>query len=309
MSGARGSLELLAWLRTRPPLDELVASFPEEWQSVKDEVHGLLARDNPDELIARFRSVSQPASPRPGGKVPPARERVTAEVRRQMTIHLLKKAVLRSSAGSNGERVRFNLINGSIAQRLLFRRDLERKPVNLWLFRMAWPLLPQRRLLMPLVQPRGIWCFYSAPLVERLADLIDGRRCLEIAAGDGTLSRFLADAGVEITPTDDHSWSDVIDFPPSVVRQDARSALKEHRPQVVICSWPPAGNSFERHVFNTDTVEQYIVISSASEHSTGNWASYRRQTSFAQFKDESLSRLVLPPEVDHAVYIFTRKFA
>ena len=61
-------------------------------------------------------------------------------------------------------------------------------------FKTLWPLLWQRRYLMPLVARKGIYCFYSARLVDRLAALIGDRPALEIAAGDGTLSRFLRDA-------------------------------------------------------------------------------------------------------------------
>ena len=60
---------------------------------------------------------------------------------------------------------------------------------------------------MPLVEPRGIYCFYSGALVARLAALIGARSCVEIAAGDGTLSRFLRDAGVDVVATDDASWT------------------------------------------------------------------------------------------------------
>ena len=52
-------------------------------------------------------------------------------------------------------------LNGFVAQRLLFARGLERKPVSMRRFRLIWPLLWQRRRLMPLVQPKGIYCFYS----------------------------------------------------------------------------------------------------------------------------------------------------
>ncbi len=42
--------------------------------------------------------------------------------------------------------VRFNLLNGYLAQRLLFAKGLERKPVSIHWFRVLWPLLWQRRL-------------------------------------------------------------------------------------------------------------------------------------------------------------------
>ena len=90
------------------------------------------------------------------------------------------------------------------------------------------------------------------------------------------------------------------------LQQDARTALRIHQPEVVICSWPPAGNPFEQYVFTTASVQQYIVIGSGHEASTGNWAAYRQQSDFDLQHDGRLSRLVLPPEVDHAVYVFTR---
>lgn len=297
----------LRWLETRPALEELTARFPREWHEVRREVEALLARDNPEEVETYILRAAQPATQRPGGRVRAARERANTEARRQMTVLVLKRAILRSSTGVQEGRIRFGLVNGYVAQKLLFRHDLVRKPVPLWLFRLVWPRLTQRRLLMPLVQPQGIWCFYSRPLIRQLAEMIGDRSCLEIAAGDGTLSAFLTSAGVRVIATDDYSWSDSITFPTSVQRQDARAALQAHRPEVVICSWPPAGNTFERYVFKTASVELYIVISSSSELSTGNWADYRRQSSFAWHKSAELSRMVLPPEVDHGVYIFTRR--
>ena len=224
-----------------------------------------------------------------------------------MTSHLLRRAILRSTTGIHKGRIRFNLVNGHIAQKLLFRRDLERKAVSRTLFRIFWPMLPQRRLLMPLVQPKGIWCFYTKPLIAELARLVDGRACLEIGAGDGTLTRLLQEAGVEITATDNHSWTESIRFPDFVLKQDAQSALAKRQPEVVICSWPPAGNSFEQHVFRTASVQLYVVIGSASEHSSGNWATYRQQTTFDHVEDAHLARLLIPPEVQHAVHVFRRR--
>jgi hypothetical protein len=159
---------------------------------------------------------------------------------------------------------------------------------------------------MPLVEPKGIYCFYSDALIDRLAALIGDRPCLEIGAGDGTLSRFLDAAGVPVTATDDHSWRKSVTYPAEVLHVDARTALRDHRPAVVLCSWPPAGNPFERAVFVTPSVELYVVISSRHEFASGNWIDYRRQTAFAFAEDPDLSRLVLPPELESAVYVFRR---
>jgi hypothetical protein len=294
-----------AWLQTDPSIEELVEAHPEEWDRVQRDLEELLARDDQDEIKSYVTEVSQPQETLPG-RARPLQDRLNAEIRRRMSVHLLKQAILSSTTGVTEGRVRFGLLAGSVAQRLLFHHGLDRKPVSLAAFRLIWPLLGrQRRLLMPLVQPKGIWCFYSAQLIRRLAGIIGDRSCLEIAAGDGTLARFLSDAGAPTTATDDYSWSS-IDFPETVLKQDARTALRAHRPQVVVCSWPPANNAFEKYVFTTADVEQYIVIGSRHESSTGNWAAYRAQTDFAMHLDEDLSSLVVPPEVEHAVYVFTR---
>ncbi len=300
------SREALAWLAGKPSLDDLVQQYPREWDRARTEIRELIERNDPDELQDCFRVASTPRRALPGARLPSTRELVLIEARRQMTVHLLKQAVLRSTTGIGHGRVRFGLLQGWVAQRLLFRRGLERKPVSMLRFRLTWPLLRQRRLLMPLVQPQGIWCFYSSSLIASLADLIGDRRCLEIAAGDGTLSRFLSQCGVDIVATDDHSWSDTISFPTEVRKLDARRALEEIEAEVVLCSWPPAGNTFERHVFTTPHVNTYVVIGSGSEVSTGDWVTYAQQSGFSMRRDAKLSRRVLPPELDHAVLVFQR---
>ena len=300
--------DVRAWLREDPPLSELREAFPQEWAAVQRELGESLARGDLDDLRRYVERVS--AAPRVKGGI--ARlERgqaalLSAQVKRQIAAGLLKQLLTSAATGATGGRVRFNLLNGFVAQRLLFRRDLERKPVSLRWFRVLWPLVWQRRFLMPLVQPKGIYCFYSSALVRDLAALIGDRACLEIAAGDGTLSRFLADAGVDVVATDDHSWAKAVTSPDGVVRQDAREALRKRRPQAVVCSWPPAGNPFEREVFRTASVDLYIVIGSGDEHGSGDWESYRAQRGFTLSEEPELSRLVLPPELGAKVYVFRR---
>lgn len=296
----------LSWLATNPSLELLIQAFPSEWDSARRELERLLSRDSTTEMQEFLQRLSEPEVMRPGGRLSSVSRRASNEARRQMMIHLVKQAILRSTTGVSSGRVRFGLIQGWIAQRLLFKRDLERKPVSLTLFRLVWPLLRQRRLLMPLVQPRGIWCFYSSALIRDLVDIVGERRCLEIAAGDGTLARFLAAEGVDIVATDNQSWSDSIEFPAHVLKLDAAAALKQHPCEVVICSWPPAGNTFERVVFATPHVQTYIVIGSNSQVSTGNWDDYRRQKDFEMRLDTRLSSRVLPPEVGHGVLVFDR---
>jgi len=305
--------QTLAWLKTNPSLEELCARYPGEWAAVQQDIAAIVERGRAEELKAYLERVSaQTASAKPAfGMRQKSLEATLAQfVRSRMAHESVKKlclSTLAADAGVSNGKLRFNLFNGYIAQKLLFSRGLERKPVSLWWFRLLWPLLWQKKRLMPLVQPRGIYCFYSRALVEALAGMIASRSCLEIGAGDGTLTRFLKDQGVQLTATDNHGWKNAVAYPEWVVKLDAREALASYAPEVVICSWPPAQNDFERYVFTTPSVQLYIVIGSRHQIAFGNWQDYRQQAAFDLEEDKKLGALVLPPELGAAVYVFRRK--
>lgn len=299
--------DVRAWLRTRPSLDEMREAFPHEWTQVDRELNAVVDTGDPQALKAYVQTLAKPAPTPKSARPSPSGidAALAAQIRRHMAAESVRHLSVRAASGVATGRVRFNLVNGWLAQRLLFEGGLTRKPVSMTRFRLLWPLLWQRQRLMPLVEPQGIYCFYSAALIRRLATMIDGRSTLEIAAGDGTLSRFLRDAGVPVTATDDHSWSAVA-FPEDVEKREAKAALRAHAPEVVICSWPPAGNDFEAAVFATESVQMYVVIGSSHEVGAGNWQAYARQQAFTQNLDERLSRMVLPPELNSVVRVFTR---
>jgi hypothetical protein len=302
---------LLQWLCKNPELSELCAEYPDEWERVQRELATVLAQGKTAELQTYLQRLSkQGALPVAGqGRNKTTDSAVRQVVRYRMAHTAVKQHCVAMATGIESGKVRFNLLNGFVAQKLLFSDGLERKPVSMFWFRLFWPLIWQKRLLMPLVQPEGIYCFYSQKLIAALAEKIGTLSCLEIAAGDGTLTRFLAQQGVHIAASDDYSWEHTVRYPEWVVRQDAKEALRLNSPDVVICSWPPAGNSFERQVFRTRSVQLYIVISSRHQFASGNWSDYQQQTIFSFKEDPELSRLVLPPELDAAVYVFQRKSA
>jgi len=300
----------LRLLGRRPTLSELRRQFPAEWERVQQRIATAVERARPEDLTALLERPT--ATPRFSGLHARRRDQgkrdaiVSRYVEHRMACLLVKSYSLSAATGVTKGKIRFNWLNGYCAQRLFFGREFERKPTSLFWFRLVWPLLWQKKFLMPLVETKGIYCFYSRELVAKLASLIGARRCLEIGAGDGTLARFLAQYGVRITATDDHSWAHSIRYPPDVVNCDAKEALERYRPEVVVCSWPPAGNAFERHVFRIRSVQTYIVIGSRLQFASGNWADYRNQSSFLIAEDPDLSRLVLPPELGSAVYVFQR---
>ena len=60
-------------------------------------------------------------------------------------------------------------------------------------------------------------------------------------------------------------------------------------------------------MFNTPSVQLYIVIGSRHQFAFGNWKEYTRQSAFELAEDKALSALVLPPELESVVYVFRRK--
>jgi len=307
------SAEVWEWLETNPPLKELCSRYPQEWELVQKELAEALAGGRQEALQSFLKRLSLKAT-LPKGNLKGMRgnskilESGLTHVLRYRMAHLaVKQHFVSVASGVESGKIRFNFLNGFIAQKLLFSHGLERKPVTMFWFKLFWPLIWQKRLLMPLVQPEGIFCFYSTGLISGLVDLTGQRKCCEIAAGDGTLSRFLMAKGVNITATDDYSWEHSVKYPDWVIKRNAKEALSMERPEVVICSWPPANNAFEKHIFKTRSVQMYIVIGSRHQFAAGNWDEYGRQANFECQEEKSLSRLVLPPELDSAVYVFRRK--
>jgi hypothetical protein len=302
----------IAWLKTNPPLDELCAKYPVEWATVQEEITAIVSHGVAEELKVYLERLSKLDKSAFGRSQQNEAAALSQFVRSRMAHESVKKlclSTLAADAGVKNGKLRFNLINGFIAQKLLFARALERKPVSLFWFRQLWPLVWQKKRLMPLVQPKGIYCFYSRELIKVLAGMIAGRTCLEIGAGDGTLARFLNEQGVQLTATDTHGWSAAVQYPQWVVKLGAREALSKYKPEVVICSWPPAQNDFERDVFSTPGVQVYIVIGSRHRFAFGNWKDYLKQTTFDLEEDKALGALLLPPELESAVYVFRRKGA
>lgn len=306
---SKDPVAVLEWLSKNPGLKELCAEYPDEWERVQGELGSVLSQGKPEELQAYLKRLSIQGSVAARGH---GSRKVTEGIARhiihyRMAHTAVKQHCIAVATGIDSGKVRFNLLNGFIAQLLFFGEGLQRKPVSMFWFRLIWPLVWQKRLLMPLVQPEGIYCFYSRQLISALAEIIGTRSCVEIAAGDGTLTKFLSQRGVRIHASDDYSWEHAVRYADWVEKLDAKEALRLHTPEVVICSWPPAGNSFERQIFRTRSVQLYILISSRHRFAAGNWEDYHQQSIFSQEEAAELSRLVLPPELDAVVFLFRRK--
>jgi hypothetical protein len=302
---------------TEATLEDLQIRYPAEWTTVGEALVAAAQTKRPEALAAlmrRFQTQAKPWRARverrsaDAGSVKTAMPHLaTARMAQLAAEEILRATAARVATGQVGGTLRFRRWSGWLVQHLFFARGLERKPVSMPVFRWLWPLIFQRRILMPLVTPRGIYCFYSRELILALAEQIGERSCIEIAAGDGTLSRFLNAAGTTVQATDDRSWSHVVNYPDDVEAIDATAALNRHQPAVVLCSFPPPNNTFEQAVFQTASVDLYVVITTRHRFAAGDWNAYGRQTAFSMSDDLALARLVLPPEIDPAVLVFTRE--
>lgn len=297
-------------------LRELRQSYPDEWPNLLKQLRPAIETNDTELLAETIRRIHTEAETRmermrrSGGNTPLVSATLPFVVRHRMATIWLRNTCLQSMADPDFDgRVRLAFWDGMIMQKTFFRRGFERRAVPMWVHRLVWPFVrrKQRGLMLYLVQQRGIYCFYSRELIRALAERIGSQRCLEIAAGDGTLTRLLKAEGVSIRATDNHEWSGDITYPHDVEKADAVSALRKDPAPVVLCSWPPANNNFEHAVFASCRVQLYIAIASARRFASGNWTEYRKQNRFVMTEDTALSRLVLPAEVEARVLLFERK--
>lgn len=115
-----------------------------------------------------------------------------------------------------------------------------------------------------------VYLLPTKPWITQLCkwlDSVGARTVLEVAAGDGFLSRCIRDArpGLTVMATDDGSWSKPaarmsaedkerytsvpfagIRMDQEVQRLTATAAIKRFKPDVVLVAWPPPGNLVER---------------------------------------------------------------
>jgi hypothetical protein len=83
----------------------------------------------------------------------------------------------------------------------------------------------------------------SKSWIEPLAKWIGDKKCLEVMAGIGSLSKVLSDCGVNIIATDDYSWNGKNwteeSYWTNIEKIDAVEAVKKYGKSVdyIICSW------------------------------------------------------------------------
>ena len=301
-------LRLMKWLEQNPSLEELQRRFPRDWEIVEDELAGAINDKDHGRLHALLKPLESFALPKAGRNARLSNQQtieLNGRLIRQRMSAIAIERFLKTSLAKE-KKLHLPFLDRFLIRHLFFTRAYRRKLVSNRLFALLWPFVRRPNILLPLAESHGIYCFYSTGLVKEIAALIGDRHAVEIAAGDGALTRFLRRHGASVTASDDYSWSGKINYPAEVLNCDAHTVLRQENPEVVLCSWPPAKNRFEEHVFRTNSVQRYIVIGSEHRFAFGNWAVYRSQALFRLRKDDALSALLLPREFGGAVYVFDR---
>lgn len=131
----------------------------------------------------------------------------------------------------------------------------------------------------------AMYCLPTIELVERLRQIIDGRSAIEIGAGNGVLAAALG------IPATDNRMQDIpkyraqyelmrqptITYGDNVEELDARDAVRQHRPRVVIAAWVTHKYDPRRHWAGgnemgvteeriIDGVETYVMVGNLQVH-------------------------------------------
>lgn len=123
---------------------------------------------------------------------------------------------------------------------------------------------------------QGLYSFPTTELLDFVRERLQGRSALEIGAGHGTMAKALG-----IRATDNHQQDDpkikayyralgqpTVPYGAHVENLDAISAVKKHKPQVVLACWVTHRYNPERHELggNESGVDEAEIIANCDEY-------------------------------------------
>ena len=82
----------------------------------------------------------------------------------------------------------------------------------------------------------GIFAIPTMSWLEPLAYRLSGKKVLDLMSGRGMISAVLQSFGIDVTPVDNGSWG--LDEIVETQRMSCIEAIKEFKPDVVVCAWP-----------------------------------------------------------------------
>jgi hypothetical protein len=295
--------------------NEVAGMFPDEWQNIEKQLEVLFSSNDPNKINDYVNKVKRVTEQ---WKIRAAKSGNNPSMVRMAFPYLLRgkivfmameehmQGILRKANESRKDTLGF--FSSLIVHRVMRLTELTRRPLALGFLNRCWRFVADKRTALALLGKKGMYCVYTKEFVALLKKELKGRRVLEIGAGNGLMARFLKQEGVDIVATDDYSWLDKIVYGDNVEKLAAADALAQHQPEVVLVSWPPPNNDFEKHVFKTPSVKTYIVVGCSLEAATGNRKSYSAaEKIFRLERSEVLAAALFPAEIKSEVLIFNRK--
>ncbi len=286
--------------------------YPELWDGVKDKISQALKADRPEivsELLTKADTSARSWHDRvqSASQTNKARTEALPHLVKSRMIHLAIKKVLDRSLVPDDGPVTQSAIDKMICNFLFYVPYSQHKPASAFAVKALWPIVRNKTAAIATAKKLGFYSLYTDRFIKLVKDLAKDQNVLEIAAGSGILTLLLQKSGVASQATDDHSWSHAVRFGRHVEDLDAARALKKYSPKVVLCSWPPPENTFEKAVFISPSVDTYIVVGSKHQFATGARSDYTQQNDFDMKVVAGVDSLLAPPGVDGEVLLFTRK--
>lgn len=120
----------------------------------------------------------------------------------------------------------------------------------------------------------------TKPFADKLANYLKGKKCLEIMAGKGVLSKALKDRGIDIITTDNLTWHDkriISDTWIDIENMEAGDAIRKYNDvDVIIVSWMPLNVKGKRIARMIRKYNPNVQIISIEEDCTANETWYDR---------------------------------
>lgn len=136
-------------------------------------------------------------------------------------------------------------------------------------------------LFKTIINEMGYYFLVTKTLIDNLSELLKGKRCLEIMAGNGFFSKQLINNGIDIVATDDFSWK--LANPESHIKQyDAVEAVKTFKEQsdILIICWPYMDDTAYRAIKEWGS-DKPIIVCAEIGGCCADWqfdVAYKRET-------------------------------
>jgi hypothetical protein len=118
----------------------------------------------------------------------------------------------------------------------------------------------------------NIFQFYSTEFIDHIVETINKlapQSIVEVGAGDGFLSYFLRECGVDIVPTDDYSRPH-INRPERVEKIGHKDALRKYNPDLVVINWEEHLGRYSIDVLGYPSVKHLLWIGEDERGCTGS---------------------------------------